>query len=195
MLAGSTASAAGPSLIVKPGTFVGAFEACGTGYPAGTPGGVSAAWVTKQGLPDSAKSDHALVLTKQVATSDCSASGASITGANGQVITELGFDVRDGTWCGAGAPRFNVITQDDVFHFVGCAAMNNAGSSVDARGGTWTRKRTDGSTAFPPINPGDSIKFIEIVFDEGNDNGPGSGSVILDNIDVNGTLAGKPGNV
>ena len=35
-----------------------------------------------------------------------------------QIITELNFDVLG--YCGAGAPRFNVVTSDNVTHFFGC---------------------------------------------------------------------------
>jgi hypothetical protein len=36
--------------------------------------------------------------------------------------------------------------------------------------------------------------LVEIVFDEGTDAGPDfTGFVFIDNIDINGTLVGKPG--
>jgi hypothetical protein len=45
--------------------------------------------------------------------------------------------------------------------------------------------------AFPPLTPGATVISIDIVFDEGVDTGPDfSGFVMLDNIDVNGTLIG-----
>jgi hypothetical protein len=38
----------------------------------------------------------------------------------------------------------------------------------------------------------DTIASIEIVADEGTDQG--TGQSVVDNVDVNGTLVGKPGN-
>jgi hypothetical protein len=37
------------------------------------------------------------------------------------------------------------------------------------------------------------VERIDIIFDEGDDVGPGF--VYLDNININGTLIGKPGNI
>ena len=81
----------------------------------------------------------------------------------------------------------------DGFHYMG--ACNNAIVSADTPQPGWMRVRIDpynGAQAFPPLAVGATILSIEIVFDEGVDQGPDySGFVILDNIDVNGTLIGK----
>src|SRR5260370_16452438 len=61
-----------------------------------------------------------LLLSKNGPTPDCSSSGARITGVEGMIVGpgfELGFDYRNGTHCGAGAARFNVMPTD-AFHFV-----------------------------------------------------------------------------
>jgi hypothetical protein len=54
------------------------------------------------------------------------------------------------------------------------------------------------AAALPPIAPGSVVSSITIIFDEGQDasGGPDSfGLAVLDNIDVNGTLAGRgPGS-
>jgi hypothetical protein len=173
----STAMAGG--IKAKPWSYDPDKTGCGTG-----------AWVTHEGLPDSGNSDHALYLTKFCATATNAAGGATIDGVQGIELTEIGWDVRDDGHCGAGAPRFNVVTSDDVTHFIGCSSPPPLSASVQASG--WTRFRYDPATAFPPIAPGSTVKSIDIVFDEGIDQG--QGFVYVDNIDINGTLIGKPGN-
>jgi hypothetical protein len=150
-------------------------------------GVAQAAWVTHEGLPDAGNSNHALFLQKDAVTSANAASGATVSGAEGQALTELGFDYRNDGHCGAGAPRFNVVTDDGITHFFGCAS----GTHEDLGNG-WTRVRFTPDDAFPPVTPEETIQSIDIVFDEGTDVGPGF--VYHDNIDVNGSIAGKPGN-
>ncbi|HYL72949.1 MAG TPA: hypothetical protein VEU96_02035 [Bryobacteraceae bacterium] len=191
---------------VHPKTFVGKAGDCGTGYPAGSEI-VTAAWIQGIGLPDngganSNPSNHAdnlnknddrngLLLSKNGATADCSAAGADITGADGAVLTELGFDIRNGTHCGGGAPRFNVDASDG-FHFVGnCSAPFANATPAPQDPTAWTRLRFDLTQANPPVTPGAKIKSISIIFDEGTDGGPGAGLAVIDNVDVNGVLAVK----
>ncbi len=84
---------------------------------------VEATWAPGQGLPDQHGSkNEALLLTKLTTTPTNAASGANITNVKGITLTELGFDVRSDGHCGAGAPRFNVVTSDGTTHFAGCAA-------------------------------------------------------------------------
>ena len=144
---------------------------------------ISAAWVTGIGLPDAGNSNHGLYLAKNGPTATNAAAFASIDGVEGIKLTELGYDVKDDGHCSGGAPRFNV-TASDGFHFVG-ACTNGTPSGTPAPG--WTRYRFSNAQAFPPITPGAVVSSIAIVFDE-------EGSVVIDNIDVNGTLIGKPGN-
>jgi len=154
---------------------------------------VSAAWVTHTGLPDAGKSDHALYLAKQTATATNAAALARIDGVNGIVLTEIGWDVKTGGDCGAGSPRFNVVTSDGVTHFIGCNSPPPITTLItDRRGVVWERRRYDPAAAFPPIAPGSIVTAITIVLDEGMD--IGVGFTYLDNIDINGTLVGKPGN-
>ena len=54
----------------------------------------------------------AFVLAKTGPTNNNAAAGARINGLGTFTITELGWDVRNGTHCGAGAPRFNITTSD-----------------------------------------------------------------------------------
>jgi hypothetical protein len=160
-------------------------------------GSVHSAWVPKIGLADAGNSNHALALDKQATTATNASSGATInfTGS----LNELGFDIRDDSHCGAGAPRFNVYTASGTYYFFGCAY----GTETPGPAAGWTRVRFNfvdgnlGGDAFAangPFNDDDfdNVVGIEIVFDEGTDVGPGY--AVLDNIDINGTLIGKPGN-
>jgi hypothetical protein len=191
-MTGASALAAkpvGPKLQVKPGTFVGAADACFAGSPAGTKGGVKAAWRTHKGLPDAGRSDHALVLRKGVATTDCSSAFARVRGVKGLPALTLGFDYREDSYCGAGSARFNVLASDG-FHFVGgCANGTPVPAGTDRRGDDWWRVTfdlTDPTVAFPPVAAGATLVSVSILQDE-------QGTSILDNINVNGKTVGKPG--
>jgi hypothetical protein len=139
-----------------------------------------------------------LMLAKTGPTANIASSGAVINGVKGIVITELGFDIRKsaapaspmGSHCGAGAPRFNVITSDGVTHFVGCASPVPI---IGPASTDWTRLRYNPLLAFPPILPIQTVDRISIVFDEGSsDTGPDFfGLAVLDNIDINGVLVGQ----
>ena len=88
-----------------------------------------------------------------------------------------------------------MTTVDDVTHFVGCSSPSPLQT---ATGTGWIRLRwTAGQLAAAGIAPGDTVKSISIVFDEGQDTGPDFfGLAVLDNIDVNGKLVGSgPGKV
>ncbi len=133
-----------------------------------------------------------LLLSKNGPTATNASAGVVIAGVRGMTFAELGFDVRSGGHCGAGAPRFNVVTSDDVTHFVGCSYGVHT-ANTPAQG--WQRIRFTGADAFPPFAADQSVKSLSIVFDEGTDTGPDfSGLVVLDNIDVNGTLLSGPSN-
>ena len=121
-----------------------------------------------------------------------------MSGVQGMTLTELGYDIRKpgsaadarGSHCGAGAPRFNVVTQDNVTHFVGC---NSPLATVTAASTGWLRLRwTSAQLLAAGIATNAQVKSITIVFDEGQDTGPDNfGLAVLDNIDVNGTLTGS----
>jgi len=159
-------------------------------YDPDNTGIVNSGWVPKQGLPDAGGSNHALYLQKAGETTVNASAGATVT-FQGK-ITELGFDYRNDGWCGAGAPRFNVVDQNGVYHFFGC----DYGVHTPIPGTNWTRVRFTGADAFPPLLPTDTAVSVDIVFDEGTTlfgEPYGTGFTYLDNIDVNGTLVGKPG--
>ncbi len=133
------------------------------------------------------KQNAGLLLVKTGPTTNNASGGAELKNVRGMTLTELGYDVRTGSHCGAGAPRFNVVTDDNVTHFVGCSSPPPA---VMSKSAGWMRLRWHPAEAFPPITS--PVKSIAIIFDEGQDvPGDGSGSAIIDNIDVNGKLIGR----
>jgi hypothetical protein len=116
----------------------------------------------------------------------------------GITVNELGYDIRKvrttaspiGSHCGAGAPRFDVVTTDGTVHFVGC---NSPAPTQTPSSTGWIPLRWSPATAFPPMST-DIVQRIVIVFDEGQDpsGGPDQfGAAILDNIEVNGTMVGR----
>jgi hypothetical protein len=180
---------------------------------------VTAAWLGGMGLPDnggqnttaldvatnSNKNDphNGLLLSKNGPTPDCAAAGATIDGIGrrGITLTELGFDYRNGTHCGAGAPRFNITSTLGYTYFAGCDAGTKTPAPQDPL--EWTRVRiTTAAQVFPasPTAPlfsfgpgGTEVKDVSIIFDEGTDtpgveDPRGVGLAVIDNIDVNGQL-------
>ena len=188
----------GKQFQAEPFVFVGTATQCGG--PAGS-NIVTSAWLPGMGLPDDGKTLNpdtrdphlGLLLSKNGPTANCSSAGATITGVEGMPVTELGFDYRFGSHCGAGSPRFNLTTSDDVFHFVGgCANGTKTPSPQDPT--EWARIRFTLPTQFvPPVAPGAKIKTLSILVDEGTDSTSiedvfGIGLSVVDNIDINGTL-------
>lgn len=160
-------------------------------------GGVGCPSTGETGCPTGDPRDdrnQGLLLAKTGPTSNNASAGATIQGVKNLVLTELGYDIRKplafadarGSHCGAGAPRFNVVTQDGETHFIGCASPPPAQTTT----GFWIRLRWTAAQALPPITS--PVRSIEIVFDEGQDTGPDNfGLAVLDNIDINGTLVGR----
>ncbi|HEY0528218.1 MAG TPA: hypothetical protein VGD02_05280 [Gemmatimonadaceae bacterium] len=164
-----------------------------------------AAWRAHEGLPDShGNADQALYLQKFTATETNAAAVARITGLEGQPLSALvglSWEHRTDGWCGAGAPRWDVIVSDQAGNrgviFLGCAAAVHTPGS----GPGWIRDSYPGlggvaiaslpATGFTPaFNPSDALTISEllIVFDEGTTAGGlplGPGFVYLDNIVVN----------
>lgn len=148
------------------------------------------------GCPDGDSFDHnhwGLLLAKSGLTQDNVAGFATTTVAHGSAPLEFGYDIRNGSHCGAGAPRFNVVTNDGVTHFIGCASPPPTSTIV---GVGWTRMRWGDEAngvpppAFPSFLPGNTINSVQIVFDEGTD--IGTGEAIIDNVEVDGVEVGRP---
>src|SRR5947208_4285173 len=158
------------------------------------------------GCPTGDTSDRhnqGLLLVKTGPTNNFASATAELKGVKGIHLTELGYDIRkprtfadaSGSHCGAGAPRFDVITSDNVDHFVGCASPPplQTATGLGFLRLRWTAVQL--AAAFPPILPTDTVKSITIIFDEGQDTAPDNfGLAVLDNIDINGTLVGRGDN-
>ena len=184
-------------------------------FPSGTTPYTDGACQTGDARGD--RHNQGLLLVKTGPTNNFASAIAELKKVKGITLTELGYDLRkpggttvspSGSHCGAGAPRFNVVTTDGVTHFVACnsppplvtnssAVDNPTQATTTPLNNGWMRLRWDAAllaAAFPPILPTDVVKRIVIVFDEGQD-AAGSpdffGAAILDNIDVNGTLVGR----
>ena len=132
-----------------------------------------------------------LLLAKTGPTENFASATAELRGVEGTDVSELGYDIRKpllpldprGSHCGAGAPRFNVVT-DAGTQFIGCVSPP---PTVEAVGNGWLRLRW--TVDFP------DVERIHIVFDEGQDTGPDNfGLAVLDNISVNDEMVGQ-GNV
>ncbi|MFL5467958.1 MAG: hypothetical protein ACJ79N_12885, partial [Gemmatimonadaceae bacterium] len=119
-------------------------------------------------------------------------------------IVGLSWEHRIDGWCGAGAPRWDIIVSDASGDrgviFLGCAAaVHTPGSNAN-----WIRDSYPVGTAAiaslpatgftPDFNPSDALTISEllIVFDEGTDVPANPGFVFLDNITVNGHVFTGP---
>lgn len=175
---------------------------------------VASVWLTGIGCPptDAAcatgdprdRRTEGLLLVKTGPTSTVAAALAELLNVRGTVLEELGYDIRKaggaasplGSHCGAGAPRFNVIS-GGVTYFIGC---NSPPATTSVVGAGWTRLRWGGAgnplQAFGPGGfvdiSGATVDRIVIVFDEGQDTGPDFfGGAVLDNVTVNGVMVGR----
>jgi hypothetical protein len=149
-----------------------------------------------------------LLLAKTGPTANVASATARVVNVRGKKLSELGYDIRKvgsasdprGSHCGAGAPRFNVVTANGSVYFIGC---NSPAADTATVGEGWIRLRWGGSgplNAFPASGGGPTdikgmtVRSLSIVFDEGQDTGPDFlGLTVLDNIDVNGRLVGTGG--
>jgi hypothetical protein len=181
----------------------------GVGCPtaATTFDGTSTSTYTDPACPtgDTRDSDNeGLLLAKTGPTANVASAIAVLHDVKGPV-TELGYDIRKpgvsvdprGSHCGAGAPRFNIVTSDGMTYFLGC---NSPPAPVQQPGTGWLRLRWGVGAPLLAFGPTGAlvdvstldVQTIEIVFDEGQDAGPDNfGAAILDNIDVNGQLVGE----
>jgi hypothetical protein len=158
---------------------------------------VAAAWVAGQGLPDAGNSDHALVLVKAAPTPTNAAAGADIDGVQGTPAGFVfGLDIRADSYASGGSPRFN-LQASDGFHFVGGATNGTVTRTfTDARGTIWHRVEfhlQNAAQAFPTVDPAATIQSLSLIVDE-DTRTSAAGAVVVDNINVNGTYVGKPGN-
>jgi hypothetical protein len=161
-------------------------------YDPGHTHGIISRWVPFTGPGDS---DPAIVMSKILPTSTDAAAIATVEGVAGITLDELGFDVFDGSHCGAGAPRFDVITVEGYLYAFGCAY--GVHTPAPDKPATFTRVRFAEGDAFPQLDSNPPFHFgqtqvaeIAIVFDEGTDEG--SGFAAIDDIAVDGNLVERP---
>jgi hypothetical protein len=108
----------------------------------------------------------------------------SLEGGPVSALTELNFQYPTGGYCGGGAPRFNIVSGNDVA-FLGCN-----GGTATVLGNGWTEVEFNqaaiaAALATAGIAPTATLDDLYIIFDE-------SGSVHLDNISVNKEVVGAP---
>jgi hypothetical protein len=147
------------------------------------------------------KENEGLLFVKTGELYNDAAGTAVIRGVRGIVLGEIGYDIRSGSHCGAGAPRFNITTTTGKFYFLGCTSPAPDSTPFSSTG--WRRLRwgngtpgsvsgyLNGSTLEAITDP---IRTISMIFDEAQDalsGGNSSGLAVLDNIDINGTLVGR----
>ena len=117
-----------------------------------------------------------LTMSKTGQTSNDMSAGATIGGL--VTLTAASWDLVPGSYCGAGAPRLNVVTADGKIHFFGCAANNKDGHvSVDLTAAG------DGAGNGGVV--GKDVTSIDFVQDE-------TGTAILNHLAFEGNAAATP---
>ncbi|HEU5347923.1 MAG TPA: hypothetical protein VFU63_04860 [Ktedonobacterales bacterium] len=159
--------------------------------PLGFHNGATAKWVAGAGE----HGGQGLVLEKTVPTSVVAAGVAQINGVEQQHLDVdslvLSFDHQNGTYCGAGAPRFNVdVTLPDGSSeriFLGCYYGTQSPAPV-AGWTTYTFNVQNPGQCFCVLPPaGSVVTGIEIIQDE-------QGSATLDHITIDGKVIDSRGN-
>ncbi len=170
-------------------------------YDPTSSGTLYAGWMNRLGAPTgnpTSPVDPGLLLSKNATAPTGSLVGAYIRNVTGS-LTELGFDYRAGGQCTTTSPRFLVVTTDAMTHVIGGCSL---GTTTPLNLGTtpivgWNRVRFNladtTQTNNQPILPGEQLTSITLVLDYGPESGAtaAGGMVVIDNIDVNGTFAGK----
>lgn len=130
-----------------------------------------------------------LFLQKNGLTSANAAAGADFGGVAGIALTSLSYEYTPNSACGAGSPRFDVYTNisPNSPHFIGCAAGTK---SVNSQNGNLVVSfdPTNPTQAFPVVLPTERVTSMDILVDEGTDQG--SGFAYIQNIRINGSLVG-----
>ncbi|MFB3814850.1 MAG: beta strand repeat-containing protein [Terriglobales bacterium] len=139
-------------------------------------GEVSAGWV--DGAADAGTAaTQGLVLAKSTSARPTALAGVAIKRSNVPQLTEVGFDLLDGSQCTSEGPQFVVVTADNVTHVAGCAS-GSARSIVPG----WKRVRFTPAQFAPAVQAGTAVKTIAVVLDKP----AGNGIAVLNNFNVNG---------
>ena len=165
--------------------------------------GCLATWERDAGEPGQ-KGDtkqFGLYLQKHTASADFAAAGVRnmlIQPMPTTSLNTLAFDISGfpdehtfggaNGYCGAGSPRFNVVSGAVGTCFLGCV---HGTKTQDTQTGWWEIRFDAPFSNFPGCSAvtGD-VTSISIVFDEGTDVGPGN--VVIDNIRINNEVVGVP---
>lgn len=160
--------------------------------------GYEAQWQKGIGVPDGTKSQQGLFLEKVDPLADTTqGSGVAFFNAEGTTLTQLGYEIKNDGICGV-FPRYRVrvpngdpeTRADDYNYLFEC----QSGTHTPSYEG-WTRVTFSDADAVPvtegapPFAFGTGISSLGLLFHLD----AGVGSTTLDNINVNGTLMGKPG--
>jgi hypothetical protein len=152
----------------------------------------------KQGIGEkdsNCKTDFGLRLEKNCPLATNASAGAVLNGLKGVVVQAgdvLGYDLKDGSPCEAGSPRFNVsYTIGDVagFSFVGGCANADPGDVTAGSEPGWQRiqfQLQDPTDAFPIVPVGAVLESVVLIVDD-------PGQYTLDNIRFRDQFADKPG--
>ena len=102
-------------------------------------------------------------------------------------LTSLGFDVQTGSYCSAGAPRFNINFNSDTQAVIGLGCASG-GTQTDLGNG-WTRVTFNAAQIAAAVNsagalPTTTIGDMYIILDE-------QGTTVIDNVQVNGVTFGS----
>jgi len=154
--------------------------------PSGWSSLLSAQWVDQVGEPTSTTIDPGLVLSMSAGAPTGSYAGAIIRNFTSS-LTKVGFDFHTGGQCTDTSPRFNVRTTDYITHIVGGCSKGTI-TTTDVPAG-WSRVRFDllnTTQTSPVITPGEQVYSITLEMDTAG------GLIVMDNIDINGTLAVRP---
>ena len=143
------------------------------------------------GDPQDQRNEGLLLAKTGPTITNFASAAAELINVKGLIVDELGYDIRKfggsgsplGSHCGAGAPRFLVLTSAGPI-VIGC---NSPAATDQITGQGWTRLRWTMTTPT-------AVQRILIIFDEGQDPSGGPdffGAAILDNISVNGVMVGR----
>jgi hypothetical protein len=122
-----------------------------------------------------------------------------ISGVAGETFDSASYGTIAGSthgYCGAGAPRFNVVSTVAGLCYLGCTYGDRTQDPIT---GWWTIQFVPPFTQYPGCGGvTGNITDLEIVFDEGTNLGVGAtvgsspGDVVIDNVRINKTYIGKP---
>jgi hypothetical protein len=159
-------------------------------YGTTSSGGLAALWVNDLG-DTTQYNNQGLVLSMSASAPAGSWAGAYIQNIGSSLsLTELGFDIRDASQCTATSPRLVVETTVTGTHVFGCST-GTIQPATPVVGWRRVRFNLNPAAPAPPIfTPGETVKSITLVLDQGPGTDPstGGGLAVIDNIYINDTF-------